>query len=59
MTKEFKLSQETQKAIAFAALRNYANFLRHNNNRKGLNELRYMLNGFSDSLRSQGNNSRS
>ena len=59
MTKDFKLSMEKQKAIAFAALRNYANFLRRNNNRKGLNELRYMLNGFSDALRSQGNNSRS
>ena len=59
MTKEYQLSQEKQKAIAFAALRNYANFLRRNNNRKGLNELRYMLNGFSDALRSQGNNSRS
>ncbi len=59
MTKEYKHTQEKQKAIAFAALRNYANFLRLNNNRKGLNELRYMLKGFSDSLRSQDNSSRS
>lgn len=48
MTKEFKLSKEYQKDLAFAALRNYAKFLRLNNDRKGLNELRFMLKGFSN-----------
>lgn len=44
------LSLETQKSIAFAALRNYANSLRQVHSYDGLRELRNMLKGFSGTL---------
>ena len=45
------LSLDKQKSLAFAALRNYKLALLEVHDYNGLRELRYLLKGFSDTLR--------
>lgn len=50
--RHYNLPLDKQKTLAFAALRNYKLALLEVHDYDGLRELRYMLKGFADTLRS-------